>query len=154
MRHLKLKIRVFTFAVFLGISSCGGKSKKDDSSEPPQNPPRLTLTVEPTKESIQKNLVDQTCLRCHQTAKPSNREVELADIGKLIDGSVEHGPGHRHGFIKPGCPQQSFFLSIMKEGKMPPPPAAKVAAPDLKAVGDWITSLKPNASCDDDEPGT
>lgn len=131
--------------------------KPDDQNKPKDDePPQLPLTVQANQESIQKNLVDKTCISCHQSATASNRYVELTDISKLIEGAGhEHTPGGpRHNLVKPGCPTQSFFYTIMKEGKMPPPPAGKVSPESLKAVEDWIVSLKPNAgnSCESDEP--
>ncbi len=112
--------------------------------------------LEATTQSIQRNFVNVSCVRCHAQAATVNRNVALGDISKIIEAD---GHVHEHGsmrlLIKPGCPKQSFFLSIMKEGKMPPSPEAKVSTETLKVIEDWIVSLKPNAgnACNDDEPG-
>jgi|GEM_PF-1817699 len=108
---------------------------------------------QPTLASIQKDFVDRKCVSCHQEATSANRHVKLASLMEIVEGTG-HPPGGAHvrKIIKPGCPKESFFHSIMREGKMPPPPAPKPTQEWLKAMSDWITSLKPGAICDD-EPG-
>ncbi len=80
----------------------------------------------------------------------------MADIATSIEK-----PGHDHGtgahpryLIKPGCPKQSFFLSIIREGKMPPAPAEKISPETIKAIEQFIIALDPKAGkmCDDEPP--
>jgi hypothetical protein len=108
---------------------------------------------QPTLASIQMDFVDRRCVSCHQEATATNRHVKLTNFMEIVEGTG-HPPGGAHvrKIIKPGCPKESFFHSIMREGKMPPPPAPKPSPEWLKAMADWITSLKPGAICDD-EPG-
>ena len=112
--------------------------------------------LEATTESVQRAFVNQSCLKCHTVAKDTNRNVALADINTLIE---PEGHVHHHGdpavrfLVKPGCPKKSFFLSILREGKMPPPPGLKISEEKLQVIEAWITSLKPNAVCEDlEEP--
>jgi len=135
----------------LTLSSCSGDA--GTNSPIVKGPPKELF---PTLQSVQTDFVNDRCLSCHQTATAQNRQVALVDIALLIEGN---GHNHGHGntgrhLIKPGCPKQSFFLSVMREGKMPPPPGEKVPSETLKIVETWIVELKPNAgnSCNDDEP--
>lgn len=135
-------------ALFLLLSACSGSSGSSPQSG--------LLTVSPTRESIQQNLVNVSCLRCHTQATAKNRYVNLTDIMTLTvpgDHATEEGHHHRV-LILPGCPKQSLFLSLLKEGKMPPTPADSVPMATLKAIEDWIISLKPDAgtTCEGDEP--
>lgn len=144
----------------LALVSCG-KTPTDGTTvagDPPVQPAPIPKERElkPTLQSIQADFVNVKCISCHMTATDKNRYVVLTDLSKLIEGGGHtHGPGgthhHRH-LIKPGCPKQSFFLSILKEGKMPPPPAQKISEKELNVISDWITGLKPSADCKDDEP--
>ena len=122
--------------------------------------------LEPDLKSIQTVFISKKCVSCHAEATERNRFVVLTEISQIIE-KTDKKDGHQHhlneatpladqvrkNLIKPGCPKQSFFLSIMKEGKMPPPPS-KVSPDELKIIEQWITSLKPDAgkSCSD-EPG-
>ncbi|MBI1861176.1 MAG: hypothetical protein HYR96_09695 [Deltaproteobacteria bacterium] len=131
---------------FVVLSACSG-GPKDGEQKVSQKP------VLPTLESIQVDFVNNQCIACHQVASASNRHVALNDLSQIIEGGG--GPhSHIRRIIKPGCPKQSFFLSILKEGKMPKPPAAPVAPDVLDAIEKWIVSLNPTAgpTCDD-EPG-
>lgn len=129
------------------LGACG----KNSGSTPQGGP----ITVAPTLEGLQKNFVDVSCVKCHTSATAKNRWVDLTDILALTkagDHTTEAGHHHRI-LIQPGCPKQSLFLSILKEGKMPPSGDA-VPASTLQALETWIVSLKPNAgtSCNSDEP--
>ena len=136
--------------------------KEEDKPAPPSETP---AKLEPSLKSIQTIFVTKKCLSCHTEATERNRNVVLTDLSLLIEKTNNDG-GHQHhlkdsiplgqmrkNLIKPGCPKESFFLSIMKEGKMPPPPS-KATPEELKIIEQWITSLKPDAgkSCSD-EPG-
>lgn len=128
------------------LSACGEKSGSS-----PQG-----VTISPTQESIQRDFVNVSCLSCHTQATPKNRYVNLNDIMALtkpVDHTID--PEHHHRvLILPGCPKQSLFLSILKEGKMPPAPSDPISAATIQALESWIVSLKPNAgtSCNSDEP--
>ncbi len=113
-----------------------------------------SVTVSPTQESIQRDFVNVSCVGCHSQPTSKNRNVGLGDISALVVG---HPHDHEAGtmprmIILPGCPKQSLFLSILKEGKMPPRGAISQAT--LQAIETWIISLKPDAgkSCESDEP--
>lgn len=152
-------------SAFAFFSSCTGKSNGPASPPPQANEPQdgkpqpsptpeLPLVIQPTKESIQTEFVNKSCLGCHESASARNRFVDLRDIGVLAEEGHVHEPGGpRHNLIKPGCPKQSFFLSIIREGKMPPPPAPRPSDENLQAVDAWIVSLKADATCLSDEPG-
>ena len=137
----------------------GDKKTTEEKPSDGNNPPPLSLTVEPTMESIQKNLVDKNCVSCHQSATSANRLIALGDLSVVIQTPDAHHDHNsmRQDLIKPGCPNQSFFYTIMREGKMPPPPTTEVSEENLKTVEQWIVSLRPDAgpTCDhdDDEPG-
>lgn len=151
------------FLLAMTTIGCGRKSKSHDDSPRQPDPPPPTeddqtppdAGVEAKLESIQENLVDRDCKSCHQGASRQNRNVDLTDIAAIIVSSEHaHEPdGARRDLIKPGCPQQSFFLSIMREGKMPPKPASRVDDAKLQAVERWIKSLAPDVICESDEPG-
>lgn len=129
--------------------------RPDDQGRHEDPVPPVVIKIEPNKESIQKNLMDTACVACHRGATSSNRFVDLSDIETVIStGEHIHDPSApRHDLVEPGCPKQSFLLSIMREGKMPPPPAERPSDEGLKAVEDWILGLKPGSTCDSDEPG-
>lgn len=153
----------------VNLSTCE-RDKKDHSVGPHVRQPdgeeglhegdgsHLPLKMLANEESIQNDLVNTRCLSCHGGASEANRNVDLRNIGLLVRGR-HHGPGHvsdgsRHGLIVPGCPDESFFYTIMKQGNMPPAPAERVSAETLKIVEDWIISLKKDGDpeCGDDEP--
>lgn len=134
--------------MLLALSACSR------TSEP--IPQGGAVTVSPTQESIQRDFVNVSCLGCHRQATSKNRNVALSDIGSIIVGTP-----HDHNaspmprmLIVPGCPKQSFFLSILKEGKMPPGGQETIPMATLEAIETWITSLKPDAGndCNSDEP--
>lgn len=123
---------------------------KKGALESPSVEPTPEPIPKPTLASIQKDFVDRKCVSCHQEATHNNRHVKLTNLTEVIEGT---GPsGHVRKIIKPGCPKESFFHSIMREKKMPPAPAEKPTEEVLKIIAEWITNLKPGAICDD-EPG-
>ncbi len=128
------------------LSACSGNSGSSSQG----------VTVSPTRESIQRNFVNVSCLQCHAQATPKNRYVDVTDILTLTKpGDHTTDAGHHHRvLIKPGCPKQSLFFSILKEGRMPPPPSDPIPAATIQALDDWIVSLKPNpgTGCNSDEP--
>lgn len=136
-----------TLAVIIGLAglSCA-RSPEEPVGQEIKDPKLL-----PTLESIQQEFVNNRCVTCHKTATSQNRHVALKDLRTIIEG---RGEPHSHvrKIIKPGCPKQSFFLSIIREGKMPP--RETVRDDDVAAIEKWIISLKPDAgpTCDD-EPG-
>jgi len=154
--------------VCLFFTACGQRNQSEQTppSEPspqtsppktedakPENkpaPPVVALVLESTQESIQKNLVDSKCLSCHQEAKATNRNVDLRDIGKLF-GNLSSS--QRKDLIIPGCPKESMFLSILREGKMPPNSATKISEQDMKVIENWIKGFPPQrTNCNPDEP--
>lgn len=110
--------------------------------------------IEANLSGIQR-FVDGACVRCHMQSTAANRYVSLIDISELIEKpGNDHGSGHQHTrfLIKPGCPKESFFLSIIKEGKMPP--GGGVSAQTMQSIAEFITSLNPHPGTEcDDEPG-
>jgi hypothetical protein len=138
-----MRSKLFLFgAVVVGVAACSYSKDKA---------PEAATAVQPTRESIQRDFVAGTCLRCHRTPTELNRFVDLNDIGKLTEAGH-----HRPAAVIPGCPKQSLFLSILREGKMPPLAAEPIPETTLKAIEDWIVSLRPDAgdSCNGDEPGS
>lgn len=138
------KVWAFAIPLLLFLSACNRTETKGNEEK-----------LEATAQSIQRTFVNVSCVSCHTQNTTANRNVVLTDITRIIE---EPGQPHEHGkmrmLIKPGCPKESFFLSIMKEGKMPPKPSEKVSADTVKVIEDWIISLKPNAGkyCNSDEP--
>lgn len=136
-------------ALTVVLVGCNYTSRKHSQSSP--------VVVQSTRESIQRDFVNVYCLGCHTQANAKNRFVDLTDIVKLAEpGDHTTEAGHHHRvLVQPGCPKQSLFLSILKEGKMPPRPAEPVPAETLRSIESWIVSLKPDAgdSCNGDEPG-
>ena len=140
----------------LGLAHCTPPSHESGVAKKEIVPAETPAKPQPTLLSVQKDISNKRCLSCHVDASDKNRFVSLIDLGQIIETS-SHAHVHdgvRRNLIKPGCPKQSFFLSIIKEGKMPPQPLERLSAEELKAVEDWITSLNPNAvlSCVSDEP--
>lgn len=147
----KLFLRCFALALM-----AAGCAPVKDSKVVAGNSPDISGKLKPEIQSIQTDFVNTKCMNCHSNATERNRFVDLRDISQIIEGSSHsHQPGEtRRNLIKPGCPQQSFFLSIMKESKMPPSTADRINEESLKIIEDWIIGLKPNAGniCNDDEP--
>lgn len=139
-------LRIGFTVLLLTLVSCNYSDRKQPQSG--------EFSVEATRESIQRNVVNVSCLRCHTQATPRNHGVELTDILSLTS-APEHAPGghHHSALILPGCPKQSLFVSILKEGKMPPPPEQPLPATTIATIETWITSLKPGTNCNSDEPG-
>lgn len=135
-------------STFIILASCARTSSPSlVTSKDLPVPEKIT----PTIESIQRNFVDKKCLSCHTQATESNRFIVLRDISQLIEGNTS-GSG-RKNLIKPGCPKESFFLSIMREGKMPPPAYGGVGEESIKTIEEWIAGLNPNYElCSKDEP--
>lgn len=142
--------RALAFGLLLGVlMGCNYSRRKTPLGGAP--------VVLATRESIQQDFVGASCLRCHTQANAKNRYVDLSDILTLTqpgDHNTEAGHHHRV-LIVPGCPKQSFFVSILKEGKMPPAPDERVLPETIEAIEDWIVGLRPNpgTACDSDEPG-
>lgn len=118
---------------------------------PASSPPKLEANL----QSVQTVLVNARCVSCHAEPTAKNRQVVLTDIQQVIE--KPHAPGrgaHPRYLIKPGCPKQSFFLSIIKSGSMPPRPDERVSAEDIKTLEAFIVSLNPKAGkmCDDEPP--
>ena len=79
--------------------------------------------------------------------------VDLSDLGKVIAaGEHSHQPTDLRKIVVPGCPQESLFLSVMRENIMPPPPREQVSPTELTIVEQWIKALDPQAKCGQDEP--
>lgn len=133
-----------------------------DPTPTPDPQPTLPLTLDATQDSIQKLIVDTRCVACHSAATASNRHVVLTDLTKVITPPGAQ-PAHDHdsdlpntNLIRPGCPNKSFFYSIMKEGKMPKDASQRLTDDELTKVATWIKSLWAGTGdpCKDtDEPG-
>lgn len=111
----------------------------------PPNAPPAKVELEPNAASIQSELVGKRCVSCHTEATHANRHVDLSDVAK--GGS----------WLRPGCPSQSLFLSVLKDGKMPPAPAARLEGSKVDIVARWIEDMvkAEDRHCEDtDEPGT
>ena len=161
--RVSIKLMVLSASV-LALTACRGKSSSSNSTPPPQpqsdptpapapdpkpDRPNLPLTLQPTLGSIQHELVDKKCVACHSEASVANRHVALSDLSKVIlPPNVPAAHDHtdprfaRNDLVREGCPDQSFFYTIMKEGTMPPR-AQHVSAEDLTTVASWIKSLGP-----------
>lgn len=123
-----------------------GESPSGDPQTVPVPPkaPAAKVELEPNAASVQSELVGKRCISCHVQATHANRHVDLSDVTK--GGS----------WMRPGCPNQSLLLSVLKEGKMPPPPAARLQPSDVAIVARWIEDmvLPEDRRCEDsDEPG-
>ncbi len=106
--------------------------------------------LKPTIDSVQQNFVNVRCISCHELPTAKNRHVSLARLSETIEGNGQNPTGgHIRQLIKPGCPKQSLFSSILREGKMPPPPMAKIEEKEIQIIEDWIRSLNPKATCED-----
>lgn len=156
----------FVCGLLIGtFSACGPKYSEhkppretEKSSQKKKSDQRKVSnpSLKPSQESIQIQLVEKSCVSCHESATSKNRHVDLRDIGKIIEGEHNHATDSDHSrtaLVKPGCPKQSFFLSIMREGKMPPPPAPSIESKSLNIVEIWIKGLKDVENCEPDEPG-
>lgn len=138
----------------LGVISACAKSKDRPQGEPNPSPVEIESQMTPDLKSIQSEFVNKKCLSCHSQPTEKNRFVALSDISQIIAGiGHTYESSHmRRNLIMSGCPKQSLFLSIIKEGKMPP--SENVSAVILRTIEEWIVSLKPSAgrACQDDEP--
>lgn len=157
-----------THSIFLGTLTaaliiavgCSRSEKKektgpDDGGRPPAVD-GFSLTVEPTVQSIQRNLMDQYCVSCHSGATPPAK-LDLTNLAVFADG--EHGHGGYHGrLVVPAKPAESMLVIVMKSmnphDQMPPAGSGipRVKDEQLDAVRGWIGSLP--ATPDTDEPGT
>jgi len=111
--------------------------------------------LEPTAASIQRSIMNGRCVRCHLDSRKENGYIPLTDFTVLVeDGKPHDHSSHKRFLIKPGCPKQSVFMSILRKGKMPPPPDAALSEGEFDVIEKWITSLKPEAEklCESDEP--
>lgn len=120
------------------------------TASPDPHQPNLPLTLQPTVDSVQHELVDKKCVACHAEGSASNGHVLLTDLNKVIlppnvTAPHDHTDPHfaRADLVREGCPEQSFFYTIMKEGKMPLGPAGHISVADLATVEAWIKSLGP-----------
>lgn len=132
----------------LTLAACNQSTTKVPESGP--------LRVQANRESIQRDFVNGTCLRCHGEATARNHFVDLRDIARHTaprNPGAEDGHHHHEPLIKAGCPKESLFLAVLKSGEMPPRPSDPVPAETLQAIETWIRSLDPQAACSD-EPGT
>lgn len=105
------------------------------------------------QSSIQKIFINRQCLSCHDSALSSNRFVDLRDLSWVIEGEAFRSQSSlRKNLIKPGCPNESFLLSVVKSGEMPPAPERRVDQQTIQILKDWILSLQPNRTDCGDEP--
>jgi mono/diheme cytochrome c family protein len=116
--------------------------------------PSVAPTLEATLASVQSVLADKRCVSCHTEASRANNHVVLTDLATIsFEGQppahVHDSPEPRRDLIKKGCPDQSFFLSILKEGKMPPAPQPRLTTEELATVAKWITNLGPENQAPD-----
>lgn len=103
-----------------------------------------------TLGDVQTRIINPKCLSCHTTSNPDNRNIGLANIADLIEGSSSLAP---RKIIKPGCPEQSFFFTIMRTGEMPTR-GPRVNSEELAAIEEWILGLaRPILANCSDEPG-
>lgn len=119
--------------------------------------PRFGLTVDPTLESIQTNLLDVYCVRCHQGDDPP-RKLSLTNLSQFVPPNHVHDPNGYHGtLVAPGRPGDSMLYIVMSSPRaaqqMPPPTSGLplVTEAQLQAVAAWITALDDGGSTD--EPG-
>lgn len=135
---------------FLMLSACSRQEPKASSDPQKASDSRVVASL----ESIQRNFVNTTCIECHTGATATNRYVSLVDISTLIEkpGTKPSGGPKARYLIKPGCPKQSLFLSIMREGKMPK--SGGVPQEIIHTIDTFIKNLDPNAGkkCDEGEP--
>lgn len=134
---------IFYSIVVVGLFGCDHRELKSRDEK-----------LEATQESIQRNLVNRSCVSCHLDATVKNRYVSLVDIGSVIEKPGSSPSGRRY-LIKPGCPKESFFLSIIREGKMPPAPAQSISTEEIQVIEEFIRDLNPSATsetCSDEPP--
>ena len=132
----------------------------EDKQPPPKETPHFGLTIQPTLESIQKDLIDVYCISCH-TGNTPPAKLNLVDLGKFTDPHAGHNdPNGYHGrLIVPGKPQDSMLHIVIKSTRardqMPPSTSGipVVTAEQIESVDKWITSLAPADDGGDDEPG-
>lgn len=145
-----------------------GENKVGVTPVPPRTQARTdsapAAKLEPTTASIQANIVDRYCIRCHNGRRAARR-VNLEDLQAVVDGKMVLPPpatppapgSHQHAPPVPivkGCLRSSPFYTQMRDGKMPPPkPNVHRITPDeLKVVEKWILSLGPICGPDLDDP--
>ncbi len=129
----------------------------DANAKPgPPNPTPSSAPLEATGSSVQQQFINKFCIGCHSEATSKNRNTNLSNLTALVDdGSPAGTKGLPKKIILAGCAQKSFLLNIVKEKKMPPPPASAVSADTVAILTTWIVSLKskkPDPCKDDDEP--
>ena len=143
-------LSLFAFGLMLACSR--PSEEKTVGATAPTNPV-ADEKLSPTLQSIQTGFIDKKCISCHSQPAEKNRFVVLVDLSQVIEGA---GHEHEHGgirkLIKPGCPKESFLLSILRKGNMPPDAATKISDETVKVVEDWIAGLRPIGSTCSDEP--
>jgi hypothetical protein len=93
--------------------------------------------LEPTFESIRKNIIEPKCLQCH---KPDGKAEDY-----LFD-SQEDMINSSDKLIVPGEPEKSlFYRALFADAKRPMPPKRTGNFPlspkEIDTIRDWIISL-------------
>jgi uncharacterized membrane protein len=96
-----------------------------------QNP---VSQLEPTFESIRKNILVPKCLICHKAGGETDH-IPLSTREDLIDSPLE--------IVIPGNAEESMFMIVVQEGarkQMPPPESGMtpLAEEEKKVVENWI----------------
>jgi hypothetical protein len=129
------------------LASCGHSAQKGEKTAP----------LVANAKSIQENLINPRCVRCHGTSNAA-AGVVLTDIADALKRKVRVGGEHDHKplLLVPGCAGRSLLYLVARDRKMPPPEAGlpTFSADELKIVETWIASEGKACGPDKSEPGT
>ena len=127
---------LFCILIALTTAGCSGYRVFDEVELPEikQKPDgSLVVVVEPTFESINKNIIQAKCVLCHSQGGPAEH-VHIANYEDLIATAVA-----------PGDPEGSpLYLIVQPDSEPRMPPRTSTVAPlseqQIAAIKDWITA--------------
>lgn len=93
------------------------------------------IGIEPTTASVQKDLANEYCVRCH---RPQGDPPNLTSLKRHI----AEGAQGKGSVLVPGQPQASSLYQMLARNAMPPPTVPQPPDGTTDVVREWIVSLK------------
>lgn len=130
------------------VKEANTKPGQEPEPEPKPKPKQEPTPVDPTVESIQANLLNVACIRCHQGQRP-RAGLDLTNLKGRLDGTVHDA--YRGRLVVAGEPDSSMLLLVIdpavshsQDLPVMPPTASgipAVTAAQAQAVRTFIREL-------------
>lgn len=121
------------------LSAWIAKGAPDEAGEPSQ--PNVPMALEPTWESLSKNVIFPKCLVCHNPQGQA-KFLDLSNRQIIFDNrNRTFGDGSK--LIDLDMPEKSYLLQILKDEEEPMPPVwsniPRLTQDELKTLNQWLS---------------